>query len=90
MPTLHSCWPGDSSSKGCLVKQREQAKSAVVLLILMYFYIVSKKRTLKRIVYDKTIITFTIFIRPFVLDLSRTDYDTTTTTSTTTILKSST
>lgn len=32
--TLHNCWPGESSSKGCRVKHWEQANKAVVLLII--------------------------------------------------------
>lgn len=42
--TLQSCSPGDNSSKGCLEKQREQAKSGVeaAVLILLIFQIFLK------------------------------------------------
>jgi len=36
MLTLHNCWPGDRSSKGCLEKQREHAKSACILFVLIF------------------------------------------------------
>lgn len=36
--TLQSCSPGDNSSKGCLEKQREQAKSGVEVALLMVDY----------------------------------------------------
>lgn len=34
--TLHSCWPGDNSSKGCLEKHLEQANNACILLPLIF------------------------------------------------------
>lgn len=33
--TLHNCCPGESSSKGCLEKHREHAKSACTLFALI-------------------------------------------------------
>lgn len=33
--TLHNCWPGERSSKGCLEKHREHAKSACTLFALI-------------------------------------------------------